>query len=36
MTASPEIPPALRDTQARAADPDASVFVSANAGSGKT
>jgi ATP-dependent helicase/nuclease subunit A len=30
------IPPAVRDTQARAADPTSSAFVSANAGSGKT
>ena len=30
------IPPAVRDTQARASDPAASSFVSANAGSGKT
>jgi ATP-dependent helicase/nuclease subunit A len=30
------IPPAVRDTQARASDPHASAFVSANAGSGKT
>src|SRR6201992_3702399 len=30
------IPPAVRDTQARASDPRASSFVSANAGSGKT
>src|SRR4051795_13333884 len=30
------IPPHVRDTQARAADPAASSFVSANAGSGKT
>src|ERR1700745_1066358 len=30
------IPPAVRDTQARASDPTASAFVSANAGSGKT
>src|SRR5215813_9595585 len=30
------IPPAVRDTQARASDPTASSFVSANAGSGKT
>jgi ATP-dependent helicase/nuclease subunit A len=30
------IPPAVRDTQARASDPQASAFVSANAGSGKT
>jgi ATP-dependent helicase/nuclease subunit A len=30
------IPPAVRDAQARASDPGASAFVSANAGSGKT
>src|SRR2546421_11632381 len=30
------IPPNVRDTQARASDPAASAFVSANAGSGKT
>jgi ATP-dependent helicase/nuclease subunit A len=30
------IPPAIRDAQARASDPAASAFVSANAGSGKT
>ena len=30
------IPPAVRATQARASDPGASAFVSANAGSGKT
>ncbi len=36
MNAPPKIPPALRVSQARAANPDASVFVSANAGSGKT
>ena len=36
MNAPPKIPPALRASQARAANPDASVFVSANAGSGKT
>jgi ATP-dependent helicase/nuclease subunit A len=30
------IPDAVRDTQARASDPTASAFVSANAGSGKT
>src|SRR5438094_3553894 len=30
------IPPSLRDAQARASDPAASAFVSANAGSGKT
>ncbi|HVV78091.1 MAG TPA: double-strand break repair helicase AddA [Pseudolabrys sp.] len=32
----PEIPKAVRDAQIRAADPETSVFVSANAGSGKT
>ena len=31
-----QIPPAVRETQARASDPAASSFVSANAGSGKT
>src|SRR5436305_9800369 len=31
-----EIPPPIRDAQARASDPAASAFVSANAGSGKT
>src|SRR5882724_10536825 len=31
-----DIPAAVRDTQARASDPAASSFVSANAGSGKT
>jgi ATP-dependent helicase/nuclease subunit A len=37
MVTSPRaIPPAVRDTQARASDPAASAFVSANAGSGKT
>jgi ATP-dependent helicase/nuclease subunit A len=37
MVAAPrEIPAAVRDTQARASDPAASAFVSANAGSGKT
>src|SRR6202142_1586167 len=30
------IPPPVRDAQARASDPEASAFVSANAGSGKT
>src|SRR5437016_6449407 len=30
------IPPPIRDAQARASDPAASSFVSANAGSGKT
>src|ERR1043166_7055996 len=30
------IPPAIREAQARASDPKASAFVSANAGSGKT
>src|SRR5438105_7163297 len=30
------IPPPIRDAQARASNPAASVFVSANAGSGKT
>src|SRR5438094_4853243 len=30
------IPPPVRDAQARASDPTASAFVSANAGSGKT
>src|SRR5690348_3350029 len=30
------IPPAVRDTQARASNPASSAFVSANAGSGKT
>src|SRR6201992_4259499 len=30
------IPPRVRDAQARASDPAASAFVSANAGSGKT
>src|SRR5580693_4380417 len=32
----PSIPPPVRDAQARASDPAASAFVSANAGSGKT
>jgi ATP-dependent helicase/nuclease subunit A len=37
MVAAPrQIPPAVRATQARASDPSASAFVSANAGSGKT
>ena len=36
MKAPRPIPPAVRDTQARASDPTASAFVSANAGSGKT
>jgi ATP-dependent helicase/nuclease subunit A len=37
MVAAPRvIPDAVRDTQARASDPTASAFVSANAGSGKT
>ncbi len=36
MTAPRKIPPAVRDAQIRAADPDVSAFVSANAGSGKT
>ena len=36
MNAPPKIPTALRESQVRAANPDASVFVSANAGSGKT
>ncbi|MEA2915572.1 MAG: ATP-dependent helicase/nuclease subunit, partial [Bradyrhizobium sp.] len=37
MVAAPrQIPPAVRATQARASDPAASAFVSANAGSGKT
>jgi ATP-dependent helicase/nuclease subunit A len=31
-----QIPPAVRETQARASDPASSSFVSANAGSGKT
>src|SRR5258707_12525211 len=30
------IPPAVRNTQARASDPSSPAFVSANAGSGKT
>ena len=36
MSAPREIPKAVRDAQARAADFASSVFVSANAGSGKT
>jgi ATP-dependent helicase/nuclease subunit A len=36
MSAPRPIPPAIRDVQIRAADPDFSAFVSANAGSGKT
>ncbi|QWG15588.1 double-strand break repair helicase AddA [Bradyrhizobium sediminis] len=36
MMAPRPIPPAVRATQARASDPGASAFVSANAGSGKT
>src|SRR5690348_12786237 len=32
----PDLPKAVRDAQIRAADPETSVFVSANAGSGKT
>ena len=36
VTAPRPIPPAVRDTQARASDPASSAFVSANAGSGKT
>ena len=37
MVAAPRpIPDAVRATQARASDPAASAFVSANAGSGKT
>src|ERR1700704_1027798 len=36
MSFSRDIPDAVRDTQARASDPAASSFVSANAGSGKT
>src|SRR5215203_3411701 len=36
VKAARTIPPAVRDTQARASDPTASSFVSANAGSGKT
>src|SRR6476620_11381512 len=36
MSAARKIPPPLRAAQVRAADPNTSVFVSANAGSGKT
>ncbi len=36
MVKAPRIPPQVRDAQARASDPAASSFVSANAGSGKT
>src|SRR5664279_36871 len=37
MVSAPRpIPPTVRATQARASDPAASAFVSANAGSGKT
>src|SRR3954463_9193846 len=36
MSAKRKIPPPLRAAQVRAADPETSVFVSANAGSGKT
>ena len=36
VTPARDIPPAVRATQARASDPLASAFVSANAGSGKT
>ena len=36
MKAPRTIPPPIRDAQARASDPAASAFVSANAGSGKT
>ena len=36
MKAPRIIPPPVRDAQARASDPAASAFVSANAGSGKT
>src|ERR1700676_4310260 len=36
VSAPGPIPPAVRATQARASDPAASAFVSANAGSGKT
>ncbi|HAO39845.1 MAG TPA: hypothetical protein DCR53_04670, partial [Afipia sp.] len=32
----PDIPEAVRDAQARASNPEASAFVAANAGSGKT
>src|SRR5580658_6806521 len=36
VKAARTIPPAVRDKQASASNPDASAFVSANAGSGKT
>ncbi|MDQ8731918.1 double-strand break repair helicase AddA [Bradyrhizobium sp. LHD-71] len=36
MSAARKIPAAIRDTQARASDPEVSAFVSANAGAGKT
>src|SRR5476649_1721102 len=36
MSAPRVIPPAVLDVQVKAADPDVSAFVSANAGSGKT
>ena len=36
MISPRKIPQAVRDAQIRAADPETSVFVSANAGSGKT
>jgi ATP-dependent helicase/nuclease subunit A len=36
MSAPRQIPDAIRDTQARASNPDVSAFVSANAGAGKT
>src|SRR3954467_14995015 len=36
MSPQRKIPEAVRKAQLRAADPDTSVFVSANAGSGKT
>jgi len=36
MTAARKIPNAVRDLQIKAADPDVSAFVAANAGSGKT
>jgi ATP-dependent helicase/nuclease subunit A len=36
MTATRTIPPDVRDVQVKAADPEVSAFVSANAGSGKT
>jgi ATP-dependent helicase/nuclease subunit A len=36
MTAERKIPPTVRHVQVKAADPDVSAFVSANAGSGKT